>query len=163
MGSNVVVKESGKRFGRMKKWLGIFFLALSMVCLISGMAFANPSSGEVSNPMPKLALVDTAIPQQKAVEPGKQALLSHQKVEGSRGTERPPQEVSLRTTGTDREETVRLVPSHFVSRVDAPGYKTRVHMFMASRRHPGPALLLIEERSSNGEVYLGLLSFAIPW
>ncbi|UCD57380.1 MAG: hypothetical protein JSV16_16505 [Candidatus Hydrogenedentota bacterium] len=46
---------------------------------------------------------------------------------------------------------------------DHSGFKTKTYAFLKPEGNPSPTILLIEERSNSGELYLGVLSLTFLW
>lgn len=128
----------------LRKAVGILSLTVAIFCLISSMAFANPSA-ETRERAAGTILVQ-----------GKGEILPLD--EGAfQGEEFTP----LSRGESDGPTHGATTPAG--SHGDTSGYKTKTVVLQRPSERPKPTIFLIEERSNNGELYLGLLSWSIPW
>ncbi len=129
----------------LKKSVGILSLTVAILCLISSMAMANPSRQTI-----EMAAGTIVVQGERVALPLDEGeFLSEGFILASRGK-------------NDGQAT-GVVDTPAGSHGDTSGYKTKTVVLQNPSEHPKPTIFLIEERSNNGELYLGLLSFTIPW
>jgi hypothetical protein len=129
----------------LRKSVGILSLTVAILCLVSSMALANPSVET------RERAAGTILMQ------GKGAVLPLDE------SELPGDGFTLPSRGENDGQAPGAAVTPTDSNGDTSGYKTKTVVLQKPSEHPKPTIFLIEERSNNGHIYLGLLSLTIPW
>lgn len=141
-----------------RKCVGILSLTVAILSLVSSMALANPSaeSREETDSSGTFYI-------RSASEAG--AILVHGKEKAlpSDEGEHRGEEFTLLSREEDAGQALGSAVAPADSNGDTSGYKTKTVVLQKSSERPKPTIFLIEERSNHGELYLGLLSWTIPW
>jgi len=153
-----------------RKLVGILALAVAILCLVSSMALANPSTGTRKAAGPSMMTgiwIACGTGQEdrdgfdlfEASATGEAPSMPRLQEDGVVENERAS--LSLEAKDPDRRQTLSNLT--LGSGPDASGYESRSYLLVKPTRGATPTILLVEERSNNGTLYLGLLSLAIPW
>ena len=159
-----------RRAESIKKLVGILALVVAILCLVSSMALANPSTGtrEAAGPSMKAGIWIACGTGKEGCDHldlygvrcvGKElSALEKQEASALRG-----ERTSLPLDGKDGDSGQEFNNPTVGFGSDVSGYESRSHMLLKPVERPTPTILLVEERSSNGKLYLGLLALTIPW
>jgi len=159
------------RTGSAKKFVGILSLVVAILCLVSSMALANPST---DTPRAADASIKTGI---SIVSGAGRHDRGHLQLYGAPlgggmlfpavGRERNPAEeerIPLSLIGREGDRTRFLSNLTLGAGRDASGYECKSHMLsMKPVERAAATIFVVEERSSNGELYLALVSLMFPW